>query len=107
MIAVSPQEATEPLRGDAVDILGRENLPVALATFQGAFGAVTVEIGDLVPESEFEPGEHESLVKLCSALPWIRKTLLIPEPEGDPGQLLLDGASWALAQAEWITQQRR
>lgn len=106
VIAVSPQEPGEPLRGDAVDILGRENLPTALATFRCAFGAVTVEIGDLVPGSEFEPGEHEALVKLCGALPWIRKTLLLPEPDVAPGQLLLDGASWALSQAESVTQQR-
>jgi hypothetical protein len=97
VIAAVPQDHKGRLRGTAVDILGRESLPEALQAFQEAFGEITVVIGDLVPDSEFEEGERDALLRVCSVLPWFRKTLLLPEPEGDPGRLLLDAAAWAMA----------
>lgn len=70
--ACSPQADGEPLRGDCVDILGRRKLAEIREGMERTFGPVRTEVGERMPESEFEDGEKGRIRTLASVLPWTR-----------------------------------
>lgn len=97
VLACAPQHAGEPLRGDCVDVLGRGSLSALEADLKAAIAPVTVEIGTVVPDQDFLEGEVASLGLVCEQLPWLRRTLLLPEPADTSPRAFLEAAAWVRA----------
>lgn len=97
VVACTPQHPGEPLRGDCIDVLGRCSLAGMEADLKAAIAPVAVEIGAVMPDGEFLDGEEASLALVCGRLPWMRRTLLLPDAAEDAAAAFLDAASWARA----------
>ena len=86
-VSSSPQSGGR-LDGFGQDILGRRPIRQIAGEVSLISGAFSVEIGNIVEEHEFEPGEEAKLLALAMELPWMRRLLRHGPVKPDGGRLL-------------------
>lgn len=73
LFACSPQSEGEPLKGSAIDVLGRINLRDAVEGLERHFGPVVVSIGDMDMSEHLDDAERGDIRYLAGAMPWTRR----------------------------------
>lgn len=79
--AVSPQYSTD-LKGDGCDILGRRPLAHMLDQMRSMNADISVVIGQIASEEEFDAGQLDAMTDLAALLPWTAR--LVGKACGDP-----------------------